>query len=334
MNQSALWDEWFSARYPRPGSRRLWAASGVETRHGVADPRHEDVSNWGTQQRMERYAPEALALSAAAAQESLSASGLSASEIDLLVVVSCTGYVAPGVDIMLARDLGMSSSLERLVIGHMGCHAALPALATVADAVVARRLTAMLVCVELPSLHLQPASPDRDQLVVHSLFGDAAAAAVVAPGGAGFEVVDFVAATETEHHASMTWNVTDLGFRMGLSPVVPTVLARQVGPVVDRLLRTHGLDRKDVSAWAIHPGGPRILDVCGEGLDLSGEALAASRSTLRRRGNCSSATILLVLDTVARETHLDPGAVIVAIAFGPGLTLYAALLRRSIDRDA
>jgi alkylresorcinol/alkylpyrone synthase len=119
----------------------------------------------------------------------------------------------------------------------------------------------------------------------------------------------------------MTWDVTDLGFRMGLSPRVPDVLSRHVGSVVQELLDDAGLRTEDVAGWAVHPGGPRILDVVQEQLGLSDAQMAASRHVLAEHGNCSSATVLLVLEELA-----DVDGPVVAMAFGPGLTLYAALL--------
>lgn len=130
---------------------------------------------------------------------------------------------------------------------------------------------------------------------------------------------DFTAADQ------MTWDVTDLGFRMGLSPRVPDVLRRHLAPAVGDLLRPYGLSAPDVAGWAVHPGGPRILDVTREALKLPAGALAPSRDVLARHGNCSSATVLVVLREVARTA--SPGDHLVAMAFGPGLTLYAALLR-------
>jgi predicted naringenin-chalcone synthase len=125
----------------------------------------------------------------------------------------------------------------------------------------------------------------------------------------------------------MTWDVTDLGFRMGLSPRVPQVLAVHVRALVDRLLDRHGLERDDVDAWAVHPGGPRILTVVQRELDLPPEALATSRDVLARYGNCSSPTVLLILDELGRRP--DPPDRVVMLAFGPGLTLYAVLLDRA-----
>lgn len=328
MDQQGLWDGFFADHYAgSPLARRLWGASGVTTRHGVVDPRTEDVSAWGTAARMRRFLTDALPLGAAAVEAALKDAGVSAGEVDQLTVVSCTGYATPGVDILLARELGMPSSVQRLSIGHMGCYAAVPGLATVADGTAARGLTSVLLCLELPSLHVQPAADEPQQMVAHSLFSDAAAAVVVTASGPGLEVLGTVARTDVDTADHMTWDVTDLGFKMGLSPRVPDVLALHVRDVVDELLRPYGLTPADVAGWAVHPGGPRILDVCEEKLELAPGQLGASRRTLRDYGNCSSATVLLVLDELQRSTPVAPGEHVVLLAFGPGLTLYASLLR-------
>jgi len=125
----------------------------------------------------------------------------------------------------------------------------------------------------------------------------------------------------------MTWSVTDLGFRMRLSSKVPGVLDRHVLPLTTELLGRHQLTVADVDHWAIHPGGPRIVGTIARRLNLTEEAVNASRDTLRTHGNCSSATTLLVLDELSRRSEIVAGQHVVAMAFGPGLTLYAALLR-------
>jgi alkylresorcinol/alkylpyrone synthase len=324
MDQEGLWAQFFDRHYDgSPLAKRIWQASGIERRHGVVDPRLEDVSRWSTGARMERYLRDALPLGAEAVTQALKDASLTPDDVDLLTVVSCTGYATPGVDILLARDLGMRASVQRLNIGHMGCYAALPGLATVSDATAARGLTSVMLCLELPSLHVQPASAEAQQMVAHSLFSDAAAAVVLQPDTEGFEVLRTIARTDVDHADHMTWDITDLGFKMGLSPRVPDVLALHVRDVVEELL--DGLPVEDVAGWAIHPGGPRIVDVCADRLGLSDGQVAASRRVLRDYGNCSSSTVLLVLDA------LDPvpaGGHVVMLAFGPGLTLYGTLLRQ------
>jgi alkylresorcinol/alkylpyrone synthase len=336
MDQAGLWRDFFAEHYrTRPVARRIFASAGVTMRHGALDPRVEDVSNWGTGARMSRYVEEALPLGTTAVAEALASAGLAAADVGLFAVVSCTGYSTPGIDILLARDLGMGADVQRLVIGHMGCYAALPGLGAVSDFVAARGRPAVLLCLELTSLHVQPSTSDLGQVVAHALFADAAAAVVVQPGSAAMpaarrevrrplRVRDVVAVTDPSTSDHMTWDVTDLGFRMGLSPRVPNVLARHVRSVVrDRLLAPHGLAPADVVGWAVHPGGRRILEVVAEQVGLAADAMAPSYDVLDRFGNCSSATVLLVLDQLP-----DVAGPVVAMAFGPGLTLYAALLER------
>ncbi|MER7273577.1 type III polyketide synthase [Dactylosporangium sp. NPDC000244] len=329
MSQDEVWDGYFRRHYdgPRRGlAKRIFANSGVVTRHGAVNPLLEDASSWSTAKRMQRYLTEALPLGKDAVAGALDAAGLRPDEIGLFAVCSCTGYATPGLDILLARDLGMADDTQRLFIGHMGCYAALPGLGAVSDYVSARGRPAVLLCLELTSLHVQPPTDDPQQIVAHALFSDAAAAVVLVPDGPGALVADIAAVTDTATADHMTWDVTDLGFRMGLSPRVPDVLSIYVADLVERLLRPRGMSPRDVDAWAVHPGGPRILDVVRDELALPESALAASRDTLAAHGNCSSPTVLLILDALRRRAA-GPPRTTVALAFGPGLTLYGVLLQ-------
>jgi alkylresorcinol/alkylpyrone synthase len=326
--QDDLWDGFFAQHYTgvqRALAKRIFTNSGVRARHAAVNPTVEDVSGWSTGRRMQRYLIESMPLGKSAVADALAAAGLAATDVGLFVVCSCTGYVTPGLDILLARDVGMAASTQRLNIGHMGCYAALPGLGAVRDFVRANQRPAVLLCLELTSLHVQPATADAEQIVAHALFADGAAAAVVMPETPGYEVVEVAAVTDTATADHMTWNVTDLGFRMGLSARVPDVLGVHVAGMVDGILGRHGLERSDVGGWAVHPGGPRILDVIAAELDLPAGALDESRAVLAEHGNCSSPTVLMVLDEIMRRP--EPPRWTVALAFGPGLTLYGALLR-------
>ncbi|WIX76668.1 3-oxoacyl-[acyl-carrier-protein] synthase III C-terminal domain-containing protein [Amycolatopsis carbonis] len=329
LEQDVLWDEFFAPRLGHSRvAERLFRAAGVRHRHGVANPLEEDVSQWSTSQRMERFIADAPALGAEAVAAALADAGLDASEVGMFAVASCTGYSTPGLDIRVASALGMPDDVQRLLIGHMGCYAALPGLGAVSDYVVARRRPAVLLCLELTSLHAQPATGDLSQVVTHALFADAAAAVVLRPTGPGPGVVDIAARTDSATAGHMRWEVTDQGFRMGLSPEVPAVLGRHVGPVVTRLLEEHDLAVSDIGAWAVHPGGPRILEIVEHRLELPPGALGVSHGVLRERGNCSSATVLVILDELLRGGQSKTGKPAVMMAFGPGLTLYTALLSR------
>ncbi|MEU8315835.1 type III polyketide synthase [Micromonospora sp. NPDC048169] len=329
--QDELWTGFFAGHFQgstRALAERIFANSGVTRRQAAVNPLLEDVSEWPTERRMRRYQVEALPLGKEAVGRALTAAGLDAADIGLFIVCSCTGYATPGLDILLARDLGMSPATQRMFVGHMGCYAALPGLGAASDFVTARGRPALLLCAELTSLHIQPpgARVDTQQIVSHALFSDAAVAAVVVPGGRGYALREVTSVTDTSTADHMTWDVTDTGFRMGLSPKVPQVLSRHVRTLIDDLLARHGCERSDVDGWAVHPGGPRILNVVERELALPPDGLDASRGTLAEHGNCSSPTVLLILDRLWRAEPSPRW--VVMLAFGPGLTLYAVLLER------
>jgi predicted naringenin-chalcone synthase len=326
--QDELWDGFFGAHFEQRGiAKRIWHNAGVEVRHGVADPFAVDVRDWSTERRMRQFLEDGLPLGVQAVEACLADAELDRADVGVLCVVTCTGYGTPGIDIRLARELGLSDRLQRLHVGHMGCYAAVPGLATVADASAARGKATVMLCLELTSLHIQPPTRDIEQVVAHALFSDAAVAAAVVPdAGVGFEVVDVVARTDIRHAEKMRWDVTDQGFRMALSPRVPKVLERHVADVVRELLEPRGLTAADVAGWAVHPGGPKIIEVVSERCGVDPSMLAETEAVLRDHGNCSSATVLLVLDRIRRERDLHDGDPILFMAFGPGLTLYAALL--------
>ena len=330
LDQTDMWAGRFAAQFVGDrAAERIFLGAGVRHRHAAVNPVGEDISGWSTGARMRRYLEEALPLGKEAVGAALADAGLRPEQVGQFTVVSCTGYATPGLDIQIAADLGMASDLQRLLVGHMGCYAAIPGLGAVADYVVSRGRPAVALCCELTSLHVQPPTRDRGQLVSHALFGDAATAIVVEPESAenGLRVVDVGALTDPTTADHMTWDVTDLGFRMGLSPEVPRVLARHVRGLVRSLLDRNGVTIDEVDGWAVHPGGPRILDTVVEQLGLPADALDASRAVLAEYGNCSSATVLLVLEALRAAGRPRPGRTAVAMAFGPGLTLYATLLR-------
>jgi alkylresorcinol/alkylpyrone synthase len=358
VNQQQMWTDHFAKLFKdSPLASKIWNFAGIETRHTVANPADEDLSEWSTGRRMQRYQQEALPLGIRAVEQALANAGLRADEVGLLAVVSCTGYATPGLDIRISEALGMSADVQRLVVGHMGCYAAIPGLGTVSDFVVARNKPAVMLCLELTSLHSQPVediSPDNpskedvEQIVAHAIFADAAAAIVLAPqteparrsgpvveigrrqssDAPAFEVVDVTALTDWTTQDLMRWDVTDLGFRMALSAEVPGVLAKHVRTAVESLLAKHDYTVEDVAGWAVHPGGRKILEVVQDRLALPDGSLDASFTVLRDFGNCSSPTVLLVLEELAATVDVPVGAPVVAMAFGPGLTLYSALLRR------
>ena len=274
-----------------------------------------------TSARMALYAEAAprLALEAVAGLGALG-------RISHLVVASCTGFVAPGIDQLIAASLGLDGSVERTLIGFMGCYAAVAALRTAHHIVRSTPAARVLVVtVELSSLHLQP-EETVDRLLSMLQFGDGAAAALVSAEPAGFAIERFFAATLPDSGALIRWTIGDQGFAMHLSGEVPGRIARALGDPAFAATLTDGRPASAIDAWAVHAGGRSILDAVGQGLGLAEDALAESRGVLAANGNMSSATLMFVLAEYLRRETLDAG---VGLAFGPGLAAEGFGFRRA-----
>lgn len=310
---------------------RLFEATRVRTRQTAVELLDYYARPRSVGERMATYAAEAPGLGRSALEACFlrTADRMRPSDISDFFAVSCTGYMAPGLDILLARDLGMPADARRVSIGHMGCFGALVGLRQALAAVRARPGSASaLLCVELASMHFAE-TLDIEVLTSFALFGDAAAAAIITddPKASGPELVDTYTFTDFAAAGQMSWTITDAGFVMGLSPRVPVTLRRAVRGAVERLLAPQGLATADVRHWIIHPGGPAILEAIAGRLELSEEQMAPSWEVLAEHGNCSSPTVLLILDKLMRSGRTRPGEWCVMMAFGPGLTLETALLR-------
>jgi alkylresorcinol/alkylpyrone synthase len=308
---------------------RLFKASGVHRRSFAIDPRTYYDEPRGTGQRMRDYEDLAYPLARAALEPCLTLpGGIAGDEITDFLVVSCTGYATPGLDAYLARDLGMRPDVRRVMIGHMGCFGAIVGLRQALAAVRAQPdARVALLTVELCSLHYMN-SDDHGVQTGYALFGDAAAAAVLGGcGGEGPQVVDSYCSADFASIKQMSWNITDEGFVMGLSRRIPVSLGRALGPVIDRLLAPHGLTPRDVRHWLIHPGGPDILRVVQSGMKLSEEQVQPSYEVLAEYGNCSSSTVLIILDRMLASGRCARGEWGIMMAFGPGLSIETCLIR-------
>jgi len=280
-----------------------------------------------TAARMDRYAPEARRLAVAAVREALELSGIDAGRVTHLITCSCTGFANPGVDLDVVADVGLPATVARTHVGFMGCHGAFNSL-RVADAFAAdRRNVVLVVAVELCSLHFQYGR-QADFVVANSIFADGAAA-LVATGdetAGAWRLRRQWSSILPDSRDDMGWAIGDHGFRMTLSPRVAGVLEGGIRGLVEEALASEGLGIADVGAWAVHPGGPRILDAIGVALDLPPEALLVSQEVLANHGNMSSATILFILRDLLASTAAER---CFAMAFGPGLTAEFALFERS-----
>jgi predicted naringenin-chalcone synthase len=250
--------------------------------------------------------------------------------IGSFVTATCTGYDTPSPDILLAAEFGLPRQLRRTFVGHVGCHAAFAAIKVAMDALAARPdQLALVQCIEVCSVHVRTAESTPDQIVSQALFGDAGAALVMgtAAGGTGPEILHAHTETVAEHHGQLCWSIGDDGFRMTLAPTLPFTIARAVRGFVDDLLSPLQLRIGDIAHWGIHPGGPKIVELVAQALLLRPEQAAPSLAALAEHGNCSSATILLILERLLKQQHPAPGTLGVLLGFGPGLTLEGLVLR-------
>ena len=315
--------DWALARVPDPRMAKLFdrmvSRSGLEHRWSVLPPApgggspaepggfYGGESLPGTAERMQLYGEVAPAL----ALQAIGKLDADLTGVTHLIVASCTGFVAPGVDQIIQRRLGLGPSVERLLIGYMGCYAASVALRSARHIVRSEpKARVLVVTVEICSLHLH--EMDQVESMLAGLqFGDGAAAALVTADPQGLALGQPFSATLPESDTLIRWDITDQGFVMQLSGEVPgRIGAALADPGMRERLVNGGVDQ-----WAVHAGGRSILDAVESALQLPPDALDDSRAVLRDYGNMSSSTLMFVLARILGRP-VEHG---VAIAFGPGL---------------
>lgn len=300
----------------RPAQQSFYAPAATATDRGPS-----------TARRMQAYDTAASTLARQAATAALEDAMIAPADVTHLVTVSCSGFHAPGVDIGLIRDLELPPGTARTHIGFMGCHAALNALRVARSYALADPRACVLLCaVELCSLHHQYGwNPHR--IVANSLFADGAAAVVGRRGDrdndGAWQLRASGSAVLPDTSELMAWSIGDHGFEMTLSPRVPEVIRRTLKPWLAGWLAEQGLSIDAIGSWAIHPGGPKILRACADAVQLDDDLLRPSESVLTRYGNMSSPTVLFILDELRAAQAARP---CVMLAFGPGLTIEAALV--------
>jgi alkylresorcinol/alkylpyrone synthase len=248
-----------------------------------------------------------------------------------LFVVSVTGIASPSLDARLVNRMGLAPRIKRIPIFGLGCVAGAAGIARAADYVRGfPNHVAVLLSVELCSLTLQKEDISMANLISSALFGDGAAAVVVTGAerkGQGAEILDTrsIFYPQTEH--IMGWDISEKGFQIVLSPNLPDLIVEHLGQDVDCFLADHGMTRKDIGRWILHTGGPKILEATGAALNLPYEKLDASWDCLRKVGNLSSASVLLVLEEVFNRRRPEAGTYSLLAAMGPGFCSELVLLR-------
>ncbi|MDG2002418.1 MAG: type III polyketide synthase [Novosphingobium sp.] len=336
-------DGWLDTR-SRKLFERMAGRAGIEQRFSFveanlfADGETSDteeffgLGDWpSTGERMARYEDWAPQL----AIQAIRALGgdIADAGITHLVVASCTGFVAPGIDQLIIRATGIDPSVERTLVGFMGCYAAVNSL-RLAHHIVRSEPDArvLVVAVELCTLHFQRTT-DLEKILSMMLFGDGSAAAIVSSEANGVGLKDFRSATIADSDEAISWHIRDQGFDMVLDGQVPSLIS---GAMARERMRNddggllRGTAPEQFDLWAVHAGGRSVLDAVENGLDLHGDALKPSREVLRQYGNMSSATLLFVLQSMMADRTNGHGRTKqngngrapeegMAMAFGPGM---------------
>jgi predicted naringenin-chalcone synthase len=318
---------------PVPFAQRIVESTAVQKRHIMWEPDTlPEVCAMLTGDRMAAHAEAVMDVASRSIKETIG--GFDIGRVGSFVMACSTGYVNPGPDLLLAKELGLRSDLRRTFIGHMGCYAALNVIKVAMDSVAARPEELVICnCTELSSAHVRssamPLEDPMESLITQALFGDASASMLMgsAPDGAGIQFLRTHTEQLYDQHTMMSLNIGNQSFWMTLAAGVPAVLQQNIEGFLVKLLEPLELSARDVSHWGIHPGGPKILRVLGKQLGLQPEQLRASWDILANAGNCASATVLLVLENILRIDKPRRGEYGVLLTFGPGLTIEGAVLR-------
>jgi alkylresorcinol/alkylpyrone synthase len=303
--------------------------SQVKQRYCI-HPTETIIQPRGLDELNREYGEHAVRLGAGVVEDCLARAGMSASQVDLLITVSCTGVMIPSLDAHLANRFGFRSNIRRLPITELGCAAGAAALSYAADHLRAYPdATALVVAVELPSLTFQRHDTSQANLISSILFGDGAAAAIVT----GNHAASGPRILRTESHLfpdsldAMGFDLQSNGFHIVLSRDVPELIRKEVRGLVEGFLARSGVRRDELRAFIVHPGGQKLLGFVEEELGLAPADTECSWHVLREYGNQSSVSVLFVLhEWLARHAPPDGAHGLVA-AFGPGFSANLLLLR-------
>lgn len=305
--------------------RRYWpeldrleeAEASIGTRY-LCEPIERVLEPKTLDQLRERYREHARRLALTAAQRALDHARLRGGEVDVVITVSCTGYLVPSLDVYLAEDLGFRPDTVRIPITELGCSGGAAAIA-----LAHRHLAAfpddhvLVVAVEIPSLSFQASDRSLDNLTACLVFGDGAGAAVLgraAGEGARLEVVRAASHLVPRTADVLGFELRDSGFHVVLDRRLPRILGRELRPVVDRFVKAPS------DFYAVHAAGPRVFDAVQAALDLPVGALDVSRRTFARVGNASSAAIFFTLEELVGCEGPRTGRGL-GIGLGPGISV-------------
>ncbi|HTR50945.1 MAG TPA: 3-oxoacyl-[acyl-carrier-protein] synthase III C-terminal domain-containing protein [Kofleriaceae bacterium] len=252
---------------------------------------------------------------------------------DELVHVTCTGYASPSGAQKIVAARRWATRVTHAY--HMGCYAAVPALRIAAGSLATGARRVDIAHTELCSLHVDPRDHAPGQLVVQSLFGDGLVRYTLVPERAagvepGLRVLALHERVVPDSGDAMTWIAGDRGMQMTLARDVPELVAREVrGFTLELFGRAGGsVAAAKHAVFAIHPGGPKIVERVREMLELDPAQVATSHAVLHDHGNMSSATLPYIWTRMIADGRIPRGALVASLSFGPGLTICGALLEK------
>jgi alkylresorcinol/alkylpyrone synthase len=300
----------------------------VHKRHAIF-PIEYTVEPRALEKTNQEYMEHAIKLGREAAEKCLERAGVNADEVDLIITVSCTGFMIPSLDAHLINLMGFRSDIRRMPFTELGCAAGAMALGRAADFLKAYPGgNALIVSVELPSLTFQRKDISQANLISSILFGDGAAAVLVSGnGGSGPRILVSETYTFPDSLGAMGFDLRDTGFHILLAKDVPEMIGAKIKGLMDGFLERHGLVQKDIKGWILHPGGARLLGNVEIALGLTKCQTQPSWDILGNVGNLSSATILFILQEWLEKRPLNPGDIALAAAFGPGFSAEFLLLQ-------
>jgi len=309
--------------------KRLHRHIGVDGRHlALVKDEYLSMKTWGEANR--HWIRVATELGEQAISGALAGTGLRAQNLGAFFFTSVTGISSPSIDALLINKMGLCRNIRRLPIFGLGCVAGAAGISRAADYVKAHPdQVAVLLSVELCSLTLQREDLSMANLISAGLFGDGAAAVIIAGADCGLAGPTILATRSVfypETEEMMGWDISENGFRIVLSPEVPNLIRKNLAHDVDDFLASRGLTRADIGSWVLHTGGPRILEATAEALALKNGQLDVSWECLRRMGNLSSASVLCVLEEVMKNRRPQPGMLGILAAMGPGFCSEFVLL--------
>lgn len=305
--------------------RATFSHPSIRKRHfALDDP--ACVVDESPDQRIARFTEKSVELSSQAVARALDQAGVSARDVTGLVVNTCTGYICPGISTYLIERLGLSRSTRVYDLVGSGCGGAIPNLQVAESLLKSNGGVVVSVSVEICSSVFQMDN-DLSLILSNALFADGAAAVVLRDKPEGFELIASAGCYVPEQRDDIRFVHKQGQLHNQLSTKLPDLVKKAAAEVVADLLSSQGLKTADITHWAFHTGGEKIINAVRDEIGIPEEQLRATRKILAEYGNMSSPTVWFVMNEIL-QNGISAGDTCVMVAFGAGLSAHAFLLRK------